>query len=74
MRAAAAFARETSRLVKRFGTPRAVDRIDLAGCTHHVRGYQRSACAHLIEEVAQDAQIFIDVAGLVRETGVWPGA
>ena len=52
----------------------AVDRIDLAGCTHDVRGYQRSACAHLIEEVAQDLQIFIDVTGLVGETGVWPGA
>jgi hypothetical protein len=74
MRAAAAFARETSRLVKRFGTPRAADSLDLAGCTHHVRGCQRSACAHLIEEVAQDPQIFIDVAGLVGETGVGPGA
>jgi hypothetical protein len=74
MRAAAAFPRETSRLVKRFGTPRAVDSIDLTGCTHNVRGYPRSACAHLIEEVAQDPQIFIDVAGLVGETGVRPGA
>jgi hypothetical protein len=71
MTAAAAFARETSTLVKRSGLR---ERLTASTWRAALTMSGRSARAHLIEEVTQDPQIFVDVAGLMGEAGVWPGA